>query len=87
MVKTLPAMRETQVQSLGQEDPSPGNKKWQPTPVYLPGEFCGQRSLVGYSPWGCKESDRTEQLIHSFIHSKAQKGYYSEDKRMETKTE
>ena len=35
------------------------------TPVFLPREFHGQRSLVGYSPWGCKESDTTEQL--SFI--------------------
>ena len=31
-----------------------------PTPVFLPGEFHGQRSLVGYSPQGCKESDMTE---------------------------
>ena len=37
-------------------------KKWQPTPVFLPGKFHGLRSLVGYSPWGCKESDTTEQL-------------------------
>ena len=37
-------------------------KKWQPTPVFLPGESHGQRSLVGYSPWGHKESDMTEQL-------------------------
>ena len=36
----------------------------QPTPVSLPGEFHGQRSLAGYSPWGCKESDSTEQLTH-----------------------
>ena len=36
--------------------------KWQPTPVLLPGESHIQRSLVGYSPWGCKESDTTEQL-------------------------
>ena len=35
---------------------------WQPTPVFLPGESHGQRSLVGYSPWGCKESDTTERL-------------------------
>ena len=35
-------------------------RKWQPTPVSLPGESHGQRSLVGYSPWGCKESDMTE---------------------------
>ena len=41
-------------------------RKWQPTPVLLPGKFHGQRSLVGYSPWGCKESDTTEQL-HSCI--------------------
>ena len=50
MVKNLPAMWETQVQSLGWEDPL--EKKWQPTPVFLPGEFHEQRSLVGYSPWG-----------------------------------
>ena len=37
-------------------------KEWQSTPVFLPGEFHGQRSLVGYSPWGCKELDMTEQL-------------------------
>ena len=34
--------------------------KWQPTPVLLPGKSHGQRSLVGYSPWGRKESDTTE---------------------------
>ena len=37
-------------------------RKWQPTPVFLPGESHGQRSLVGYSPRGCKESDTTERL-------------------------
>ena len=36
--------------------------RWQPTPVLLPGKFHGQRSLVGYSPWGRKESDTAEQL-------------------------
>ena len=35
-------------------------KKWQPTPVFLPGESQGRGSLVGYSPWGCKESNTTE---------------------------
>ena len=40
-------------------------REWQPTPVFLPEEFHGQRSLVGYSPWTCKESDTTERLIHS----------------------
>ena len=34
----------------------PCKRAWQPTPVFLPGEFHGQRSLAGYSPWGCKES-------------------------------
>ena len=38
----------------------PWRREWQPTPVFLPGEFRGQRSLVGYSPWGHKESDTTE---------------------------
>ena len=38
----------------------PWRRKWQPTPVFLPGESHGQRSLAGYSPWGCKESDTTE---------------------------
>ena len=39
---------------------SPWRKKWQPTPVFLPGESYGERRLTGYSPWGCKESDMTE---------------------------
>ena len=37
-------------------------RKWFPTPVLLPGKFHGQRNLVGYSPWGHKELDMTEQL-------------------------
>ena len=40
------------------EDPL--EKEWQPTPVFLPGEVLGQRSLVGYSPWGRKELDMTK---------------------------
>ena len=48
MGKNLPAMEETQVQSLGQEDPL--EKKRQPTPVFLPGKSHEQRSLAGYSP-------------------------------------
>ena len=39
---------------------------WQPTPVFLPGESHGQRSLVGSSPWGHKESDMTERLHFHF---------------------
>ena len=40
----------------------PWSRKWEPTPVSLPGESHGQRSLVGYSPWGHKELDMTDQL-------------------------
>ena len=43
----------------------PRRREWLPTLVFLPGEFHGQRSLVGYSPWGHKVSDMTEQLILS----------------------
>ena len=50
-VKHLPVMQKTQVQSLGQEDP--WRRKWQPIPVFLPGESHEGRSLVGYSPQGC----------------------------------
>ena len=38
----------------------PWRRKWQHTPVFLPGKFHGQKSVAGYSPWGCKESDMTE---------------------------
>ena len=40
----------------------PRRRKWHPAPVFLPGEFHGQRRLVGYSPWGHKELDMTERL-------------------------
>ena len=39
---------------------TPWRRKWQPTPIFLPGESHGQRNLLGYNPWGCKESDMTE---------------------------
>ena len=41
-------------------------KAWHPTPVLLPGKSHGRRSLVGYSPWGCEESDMTERLHFPF---------------------
>ena len=59
-VKRLPTMQETWVPSLGRD--GPWKRKWQPTPVLLPGESHGWRSVVCYSPWGCKESDTTERL-------------------------
>ena len=43
----------------------PWRREWQPTPVFLPGEFHGQRSLVGYSSWSHKESDMTEWLTQT----------------------
>ena len=43
----------------------PWRRAWQRTPVFLLGESQGQRSLAGYSPWGCKESDMTEVTQHS----------------------
>ena len=44
---------------------APGEGNGDPTPVFLPGESHGQRSLAGHSPWSCKELDTTEQLILS----------------------
>ena len=63
-IKNLPSMQETRF------DPWVGKIRWrrkrQPTPVFLPGESHGQRSLVGCSPWACKELDRTEWLHFHF---------------------
>ena len=42
-------------------------REWLPTPVLLPEEFHEQRSLVGYSLWGCKELDTTERLTLSLF--------------------
>ena len=66
LVKNMPAVRETWVRSLGWEDPL--EKKWQPTPVSLLGKSHGQRSLVGCSLWGLKESGTTEQLTLIMFH-------------------
>ena len=59
-VKNLPVIQETWVRSWVRK--IPWRKEWHPTPVFLPGESNGQRSLASYSPWGHKESDTTEQL-------------------------
>ena len=64
MVKHLSTMRKTQVESLGWKDPC--RRKWQPTPVLLPGKSHGWINMVGYSPWGHKESDTTERLHFQF---------------------
>ena len=58
MVKSLPAIQGPGFNPwVGK---IPWRKKWQHTPVFLPGESHGQRSLAGYSPWGFKESDMTD---------------------------
>ena len=63
MVKNRPAVQETQV------NPGSGKfswrRKWLTAPVFLPGEFHGQKSLVGYSPRGCKDLDPIERLTLS----------------------
>ena len=60
MVRKLTVMQAARVQSLGQEDPL--EKGMAAHSVVLPGAPHGQRSLVGYSPWGLKEPDTTERL-------------------------
>ena len=81
MVKNLPAKQETQVQSLGQEDPL--EKEMATTPVFLPGKSHGQGRLASYSPWGHRRvrynlaakqtkqniSSLEKSLYKSFLHS------------------
>jgi len=62
IVKNLPVMQETGFNPWVRK--IPWKRKWQPTPVFLPGQFHEQRSMAGYSPWGRKESDTTKQLTH-----------------------
>ena len=70
-LKCLPGMQETKVRSLGREDPL--EKEMATHSSTLAGESHGGRSLVGYSPWGRKESDTTERLhslslsVHSYL--------------------
>ena len=66
-VKNLPAMQETQFDPWVEK--IPWRRKWQPTSVFLPGEFHGQRILVGYSPWDRKELDVTERLSNNSVHT------------------
>ena len=52
----------------------PWKRKQQPTSVFLPGKFHGQRRLAGYSPWGCKELDRLSNWVHTYTYTHTQ--YY-----------
>ena len=82
MVKHMPTMWETQVQSLGWEDLL--RRKWQPTPVFLPGKSHGQRSLVCYSPLGHMELDMTEDTcMHPQTLGLQVRGWALETSRME----
>ena len=58
MVENLPATEETQVQSFVRK--ISWRRKWKPTPVFLPGEFHGQRSQADYGAWSLKDSDPTK---------------------------
>ena len=59
----------------------PWRRKWQPTPVFFPGKSHGQRSLVVYSPWCCKQSETTEQLTTAFFF------FYYKNSKFPRKTE
>ena len=47
----------------------PWRREWLPTPVFLSGKFHGQRTLVGHSPWGCKESNMSEYVLYVNLNS------------------
>ena len=68
-LKNPPAMQETWVQSMGWEDALEIGMATNSTPVFWPGEFHGQRSLAGYSPWSHKELDITDGLTHTHTHT------------------
>ena len=69
VVKNSPANADADESLIPGSGRSPGGRAWQPTPVFLLGKSHGQRSLVGYSPWACKEPDMTEATEHSTAHS------------------
>ena len=54
----------------------PWSRKWHPTPVFLSGKFHGQRTLAGYSSWGCKELDTTERES-TYHHTNRAQVYYN----------
>ena len=66
--KEMPPIQETQFDPWVRK--IPWRREWLPMPVFLPGEFRGQRSLLGYSPWGHKESNTTEGLTLSLSFKK-----------------
>ena len=86
MVKNLPPNAGDVKQSLGfdpWDSKIPWNRKWQPTPVFLPRKLHGQRNLGGYSPWGLKESDMAE---HAHTRSETEAKCGKEDVFLRRKT-
>ena len=81
MVNSVIALQETWLWSLVWK--FPWRREWLPTPVFLPGEFHGQRSLASYSPWGFKDLDTTEWLTlsHYFIAT-MQEGWCGQSKTL-----
>ena len=74
LVKNLPATQETQVPLLVAKIPR--KRKWQPTPVFLSVESHGQRSVVGYSPWGCKtRTGLSDQTTDTTMSAESQASY------------
>ena len=69
VIKNLPANAEDIRDASLIPGKIPWRRKWQPIPVFLPEESHGQRSLMDYSPWGCKESDTPEQLNTHAVHT------------------
>ena len=59
-------------------------REWQPTSVFLPRKSHGQRSLLGSSPWSCKESDTTGQLTHpyTYTHRKIQPNWHKKKQKI-----
>ena len=72
----VPTMWETWVRFLGQEDPL---EESMATPVFLPGEFHGQRSLAGYSPWGREELDMSDLTQYKIENNHAYRHLLEED--------
>ena len=78
MVKNLPTMWETQIRSLGQEDPL--GKRMQPTPIFLLGKAHGQEKPGGLHSMGRKKSDKTERVTHNDNHRRVKRTYSLEGK-------
>ena len=63
VVKNPPAVQEKEMSVWSQVRKSPWNNRWQPTPIFLPGEYHEQKSLAGYSPWCCKDWSDWEHML------------------------